>query len=134
LPPLPVGASPAATPAGAAPKLRVEHLSVQYSDGTESLRGISLDIAAHQITVLFGPAGGGKSTLLRTLNRLNDLVESVRVTGHIYLDGEDILRPGSEWCAAAAVRHCVRLRCRCAFSIRQRDLWLVGGRAPRRCG
>ena len=75
-------------------KLRIEHLSVQYSDGTESLRDVSLDIPAHQITVLFGPAGGGKSTLLRTLNRLNDLVESVRVTGHIYLDGEDILRPG----------------------------------------
>jgi hypothetical protein len=64
LPPLPVGASgsPVAAPAGAAPKLRVEHLSVAYSDGTESLRDISLDIPEHQITVLFGPAGGGKST------------------------------------------------------------------------
>ena len=94
--PLPAGA-PSASPAAPVEgpvKLRIEHLSVQYSDGTESLRDVSLDIPAHQITVLFGPAGGGKSTLLRTLNRLNDLVESVRVTGHIYLDGEDILRPG----------------------------------------
>jgi phosphate transport system ATP-binding protein len=67
---------------------------VQYSDGTESLRDISLDIPANQITVLFGPAGGGKSTLLRMLNRLNDLVSDVRVSGKIYLDGEDLMRPG----------------------------------------
>ena len=81
-------------PAGApAPKIRVEHLSVQYSDGTESLRDISLDIPALQITVLFGPAGGGKSTLLRSLNRLNDVVDGVRLSGKIYLDGQDITRP-----------------------------------------
>jgi phosphate transport system ATP-binding protein len=79
---------------GASPKIRIEHLSVQYSDGTESLRDITLDIPANQITVLFGPAGGGKSTLLRTLNRLNDLVSGVRVTGKVSLDGEDVLRPG----------------------------------------
>jgi phosphate transport system ATP-binding protein len=78
----------------AAPKIRVEHLSVQYSDGTESLRDVSLDIPERQITVLFGPAGGGKSTLLRVLNRLNDLVSGVRVSGKVYLDGEDITRPG----------------------------------------
>jgi len=75
------------------PKIVVEKLSVQYDDGTESLRNISLTIPANQITVLFGPAGGGKSTLLRALNRLNDLVEGVRMTGKIYLDGEDITGP-----------------------------------------
>jgi phosphate transport system ATP-binding protein len=75
------------------PKIRIEHLSVQYSDGTESLRDITLDIPPNQITVLFGPAGGGKSTLLRTLNRLNDVVEGVRLSGKIYLDGEDLTRP-----------------------------------------
>jgi phosphate transport system ATP-binding protein len=74
-------------------KIRVEHLSVQYDDGTESLRDITLDIPANQITVLFGPAGGGKSTLLRALNRLNDLVEGVKLSGKIYLDGEDITQP-----------------------------------------
>jgi phosphate transport system ATP-binding protein len=68
----------------------VERLSVQYADGTESLRDVTLDIAANQISVLFGPAGGGKSTLLRALNRLNALVEGVRTTGHIYLDGQDV--------------------------------------------
>lgn len=78
---------------GAGAKIVVENLSVQYDDGTESLRGISLAIPANQITVLFGPAGGGKSTLLRTLNRLNDLVEGVSMSGKIYLDGEDITGP-----------------------------------------
>lgn len=71
-------------------KIKVERLSVGYQDGTESLRDISLEIPANQITVLFGPAGGGKSTLLRAINRLNDLVDGVRMTGNIYLDGEDI--------------------------------------------
>ena len=73
-----------------APKIVIEHLAVQYQDGTESLRDVSLTIPAHQITVLFGPAGGGKSTLLRALNRLNDLVDGVRVSGRILLDGQDI--------------------------------------------
>ena len=77
----------------ATPKIRIENLSVQYADGTESLRGASLNIPANQITVLFGPAGGGKSTLLRALNRLNDLVEGVQMTGKIYLDDEDIMQP-----------------------------------------
>jgi phosphate transport system ATP-binding protein len=71
-------------------KIVIENLSVQYDDGTESLRDISLSIPANQVTVLFGPAGGGKSTLLRALNRLNDLVDGVRLGGKIYLDGEDM--------------------------------------------
>jgi phosphate transport system ATP-binding protein len=74
-------------------KLRVEHLSVRYDDGAESLRDVSLDIFSGEITALFGPAGGGKSTLLRALNRLTDLVEGVRIEGKVYLDGEDITRP-----------------------------------------
>jgi phosphate transport system ATP-binding protein len=79
-------------PAGS-PKLVVENLSVHYPDGTESLRRVSLEIPANAITVLFGPAGGGKSTLLRTFNRLNDLVKGVRYQGRVLLDGEDILAP-----------------------------------------
>ena len=77
----------------APPKIKVQQFSVQYADGTESLRNITLDIPAHQITVLFGPAGGGKSTLLRALNRLNDLVDGVRLSGKLFLDGEDITNP-----------------------------------------
>jgi phosphate transport system ATP-binding protein len=93
LPKLSPMASESSKPSSGPPKIRVEHLSVQYSDGTESLRDISLDIPANQITVLFGPAGGGKSTLLRSLNRLNDVVEGVKQSGKIFLDGEDLTRP-----------------------------------------
>jgi phosphate transport system ATP-binding protein len=72
-------------------KIVIEKLSLFYSDGTESLKNISLNIPAYAITVLFGPAGGGKSTLLRILNRLNDLADVVLVSGHVLLDGEDVL-------------------------------------------
>jgi len=77
-------------------KIRIEDLSVSYSDGTESLRGIDLLIPEKAITVLFGPAGGGKSTLLRMINRLNDLADVTETTGHIWLDDEDILSPRTD--------------------------------------
>ena len=77
-------------------KVIIDHLTLQYADGTESLRDISLSIPANQITVLFGPAGGGKSTLLRCLNRLNDIVEVKALTGRILLDGENILDPRTD--------------------------------------
>ena len=72
-------------------KIIIENLSLQYSDGTESLRNVSLGIREHAVTVLFGPAGGGKSTLLRCLNRLNDLTEVSAVSGRILIDGQNIL-------------------------------------------
>lgn len=74
-------------------KISIENFSLRYSDGTESLRDISLDIPANSITVLFGPAGGGKSTLLRVLNRLNDLADVVLIDGRVILreaDGSEI--------------------------------------------
>jgi len=74
-------------------KIVIENLTLQYSDGTESLNDISLDIVANATTVLFGPAGGGKSSLLRCLNRLNDLADVESVSGRIILDGENILDP-----------------------------------------
>jgi len=77
-------------------KIVIEHLSLVYSDGRESLRDISLSIPNHAITVLFGPAGGGKSTLLRAINRLNDLTDVRRQSGHIRLDGADILDPATD--------------------------------------
>jgi len=72
-------------------KIIIENFSLEYSDGTESLRDISLRIPANQLTVLFGPAGGGKSTLLRSINRLNDLADVKVIRGKITLDGIDIL-------------------------------------------
>src|SRR5687767_15231906 len=74
-------------------KIIIENLSLQYSDGTESLRNVSMSIREHAVTVLFGPAGGGKSTLLRCLNRLNDLTEVKASSGRILIDGENILDP-----------------------------------------
>jgi phosphate transport system ATP-binding protein len=66
-------------------KIIFENLSLSYSDGTESLRGINLLIPEHCIFVLFGPAGGGKSTLLRVINRLNDLADVESFNGHVLL-------------------------------------------------
>lgn len=58
----------------------------------EALKGITLDIPAHEITALIGPSGCGKSTYLKTLNRMNDLVEDCRVEGEVRLEGEDIYK------------------------------------------
>ena len=77
-------------------KIIIEHLSLQYSDGTESLKDISLDISTNAISVLFGPAGGGKSTLLRTINRLNDIADVKEVKGRVLLDGVNILDPKTD--------------------------------------
>jgi phosphate transport system ATP-binding protein len=77
-------------------KIVIENLSLQYADGTESLRNISMNVREKAITVLFGPAGGGKSTLLRCLNRLNDLADVQAISGRILLDREDILNPKTD--------------------------------------
>ena len=58
----------------------------------EALQGSTLDIPAHEITALIGPSGCGKSTYLKTLNRMNDLVEGCRVEGEVRLEGEDIYK------------------------------------------
>jgi len=57
----------------------------------QALKAVSMDIRDRAITAIIGPSGCGKSTFLRCLNRMNDLVEGARVTGHIELDGADIL-------------------------------------------
>ncbi len=77
---------------GNEPKIRIENVSYAYGDA-QALRDITLDIPGKAITVLFGPAGGGKTTLLRLINRLNDLVDGTRMRGRILLDGKDVYRP-----------------------------------------
>ena len=76
------------------PKVRFENVSYAYDD-KPALRDITLDVPANAITVFFGPAGGGKTTLLRLVNRLNDLVDKTRMSGHILLDEQDIYAPGT---------------------------------------
>ncbi len=75
------------------PKFLLDRVSYTYEDGVRALRDINLRIYPDQITVIFGPAGGGKSTLLRLLNRLNDLVPGRQMEGRVLLDGEDIYAP-----------------------------------------
>jgi phosphate transport system ATP-binding protein len=73
--------------------IAVRNLSLSYGGETLALSDISLDIPKNQVTAFIGPSGCGKSTLLRCLNRLNDLVEGVRITGTITIDGGDITDP-----------------------------------------
>ena len=60
----------------------------------EALKGVSIDIPEKSITAFIGPSGCGKSTFLKTLNRMNDLVDGVRITGEVKYKGEDIFAPG----------------------------------------
>ena len=64
-----------------------------YYGGSEALFGISMDFPSKQVTALIGPSGCGKSTLLRCLNRMNDLIDDVTITGNILLDGEEVNDP-----------------------------------------
>ncbi|MBN2264878.1 MAG: phosphate ABC transporter ATP-binding protein [Candidatus Aminicenantes bacterium] len=62
----------------------------------QALKGIGLDIDKNRITALIGPSGCGKTTFLRSLNRMADLIDGVRVTGRIVIDGRDIYAPGTD--------------------------------------
>lgn len=62
----------------------------------EALKGINLDFTANEITALIGPSGSGKSTYLRLLNRMNDLIPNIRITGDIRLHGQDIYAPETD--------------------------------------
>lgn len=73
-------------------KISVQDLNLFYKD-FQALKNISLEVEENQVTALIGPSGCGKSTFLRTLNRMNDLIEGVRVEGTVLLDGENIYRP-----------------------------------------
>ncbi|MCL0100229.1 phosphate ABC transporter ATP-binding protein PstB [Peptococcaceae bacterium] len=70
-------------------KISVKNLNLFYGN-LQALKKVNLDIPENKITALIGPSGCGKSTFLKTLNRMNDLIEGVRVEGKVLLDGVDI--------------------------------------------
>lgn len=67
-----------------------------YYGTNHALKDINMEIKAHAVTALIGPSGCGKSTFLKTINRMNDLIEGVRIEGDIILDGESIFDPRVE--------------------------------------
>ena len=75
--------------AGATPKMKARDIHVFYGD-KEAIKGVGIDIHNDKVTAFIGPSGCGKSTFLRCLNRMNDTIPGARVTGDIFLDGEDI--------------------------------------------
>lgn len=75
--------------------ITTRNVRLYYGDH-EALHGIDLDFPKNQITALIGPSGSGKSTFLRCLNRMNDLVSGVTITGSLKLDGKDIYSPQTD--------------------------------------
>ncbi len=72
-------------------KFEVRDLNLYYGQ-FHALKGVSMDIPEKEVTAFIGPSGCGKSTFLKTLNRMNDLVEGCRITGDVKLDGVDIFK------------------------------------------
>ena len=70
-------------------KFEINNLNLHYGD-FHALKNINMNIEKNQITAFIGPSGCGKSTFLKTLNRMNDLVDGVKIDGNVYLDGKDI--------------------------------------------
>ncbi len=70
-------------------KIIAKDLDVYYGD-KQALFGVNLDIKENQVTALIGPSGCGKSTFLRCINRMNDVIDTCRIDGEVFLDGEDI--------------------------------------------
>ena len=69
--------------------LKIENLDLYYGEN-QALHGIDMEIPKKKVTAYIGPSGCGKSTLIRCINRMNDLIDSVKIEGTILLDGEDI--------------------------------------------
>lgn len=72
-------------------KIRVRNLDLFYAQN-QALKNINIDIKENEVTALIGPSGCGKSTFLRTLNRMNDLIDDVKINGIVKVDGEDIYK------------------------------------------
>jgi phosphate transport system ATP-binding protein len=74
------------------PQVVVEHLDLYYGE-SQALKDVNFGIPKSQVTALIGPSGCGKSTFLRCINRMNDLVDGLRIEGRIAIDGENINDP-----------------------------------------
>lgn len=73
-------------------KVHVENMNFYYSN-VQALFDINMDIAEKRVTAFIGPSGCGKSTFLRTLNRMNDIIDGTRIEGKVMIDGSDIYNP-----------------------------------------
>jgi phosphate transport system ATP-binding protein len=77
------------------PMVEIDDLSLWYGS-KPALKNVSMTMAKHRITAYIGPSGCGKSTLLRCLNRMNDLVDDVRITGQVRIGGIDVYDPATD--------------------------------------
>ena len=73
------------------PKIQVRNLDLFYGEN-QALKKINIDLEENKVTAFIGPSGCGKSTFLRTLNRMNDLIDNVKISGEVLVDGEDIYK------------------------------------------
>ena len=87
--------SPQASTALINPIIQIQDLNVYYG-AVQALKAISLDIPERQATALIGPSGCGKTTLLRCLNRMNDLIDTVSITGSVKIHGREIYSPSTD--------------------------------------
>lgn len=76
--------------------ISVKDLCLWYNKTAQALKNVSIDIEENAITALIGPSGCGKSTFLKTLNRMNDLIPGVKITGDICYRGKDIFDPATD--------------------------------------
>ncbi|WP_018132166.1 phosphate ABC transporter ATP-binding protein PstB [Effusibacillus pohliae] len=79
----------------AAEKIRVEKLNLFYGQN-QALFDIDFTVKSNSVTALIGPSGCGKSTFLRTLNRMNDLIDGVKISGRVFVDGENVYAPETD--------------------------------------
>ena len=76
-------------------KLQISKLKLFYGE-TQALKKISFNVKKNSVVALIGPSGCGKSTCLRTINRMNDLIDHVKIEGEVLLDGVNIYRPDTD--------------------------------------
>ena len=76
-------------------KVSIQNMDLYYGD-FHALKNLNLEIPANQVTAFIGPSGCGKSTCIKSLNRMNDLIDSCKITGTIKIDGEDIYDPRAD--------------------------------------